>query len=281
MREEQAYQDGWNESAAAHPNDENHDAVFDAIAQAPGQGQETDAWTDPVLTMTAHEVLAYIADVNRGNIHNDERAPFRIAEAWLAANPPAHLEPAGLWPYIPGPSSCEGQNACCEQLAVDSRTFTCTRSKGHEGAHQGELWWPRPEDMDANVEPGTDVVWGPSERPASGPSAGDLNRWGDDRKPHWCVTHSEFAWVYDDDSKTCMYDVITEGYSDDHELRPLTLSWARPAPGPSAGDRQSLVNDLARRWRSLYDFSDMRDFDAELEDMASDTIGWLRLREDR
>lgn len=45
----------------------------------------------------------------------------------------------------------------------------------------------------------------------------------------------------------------------------------------SRDDRQSLINDLAGRWRSLYDFADMA-FDAELEDMAADTIGWLNLK---
>lgn len=45
-----------------------------------------------------------------------------------------------------------------------------------------------------------------------------------------------------------------------------------------SADRRLLTDDLARRWRSLYDFSDMRDFDAELEDMAADTIGWLKIR---
>lgn len=47
------------------------------------------------------------------------------------------------------------------------------------------------------------------------------------KQPAWCLTHNEFAWLYDDDSVGCWYDRIVESSFNEHEVRPIGFAPTR------------------------------------------------------
>lgn len=44
------------------------------------------------------------------------------------------------------------------------------------------------------------------------------------RKPGWCNTHQDFAWIYDDGSEQCWFDLVVEE-TNEHDIAPMVRTW--------------------------------------------------------